>query len=361
MPSCHPFYSFRAITGLVSVVWLMSSLGLHAQTNLADPEAYREAKRIATVTFLDRSRSKEERLSAAKNLGYPEDKTLVALLEIGVDQGQDDAIRWEALRRYPFGDTYLDAVLKILNDPADGSETLDASLIEDVSRRIAFAPPPQVLQRIQATFRKLLDDKRDKVRLSAYRSLVGSHDPVAVNLLADSVKKGQGIPVPLAEAIDLLNEDGPVNHIGVLRQYLTNDNPLVQAQAARALAVDPESRPKIVELAKNPRTPLEVRLYALRALAREDSRFADYALPLVEDGRGDPKVRSAAMQAFAGRMNYNSVEPTNQVRFALAVEKLADDNARGTDEVRKMQEAAKQLNLYLRKSFPEIQKFYENR
>jgi hypothetical protein len=332
---------------------------LHAQTAPADPEAVQTTKRAATATFLDRSQPQEERLAALKDLGYPDDRTFAALFDVGVDRTQSDAIRWEALRRVQYGDRYLDVVLKILEDPKDGSEELDANLIADLSRRTVVTPPAKVRQRVQGVLRKMLDDKRDKVRLYVYRVLVANHDAVALNLLIESLREGQNVPIPLFEAIDLLDLDGSVNHIGTLRPYLHHEDPRVQAKAARALAVDPESRPAIVEMAKSTRTPEEVRLNALRALAREDGQFASYAIPLVADAGEAPAIRFAAMKDFAGRMNYSQVEPADQVRFAQAVEKLASDQSLRTEDSVKVKDAAQELHSYLRQAFPVIQKLYE--
>ncbi len=236
---------------LLCVVIAGMAPGLHAQARLADPEAYREAKRVATATFLDRGKPQEERLEALKDLGYPDDDTFAALLVLGTDRSQSDAIRLEALKRLRLEDNYFDVVLKVLEDPGDGSEEMDASLIQNLSQRITFIPPAKDRQRIQGVLRTLLDDKRDKVRLYAYRAAVSNHDLVAINVLAESLREGQNVPIPLADAIDLLDFDGSVNHIGTLRPYLSHADPHVQAKAARALAVDPESRPVIVELARS--------------------------------------------------------------------------------------------------------------
>jgi hypothetical protein len=349
----------RVLLGLALAACLTPVGLLRAQTKPADPEAVQDAKRAATATFLDRSRPQEERLAALQDLGYPDDRTFAALLDLGRDRTQSDAIRWEALRRLQYGENYINAVLKILSDPRDGGEELDASLIEDLSRRTVITPPAKVRQRIQSVLRKLLDDKRDKVRLQAYRVLVANHDSVALGLLVESLREGRGVPIPLDEAIDLLDQDGSINYIDTLRPYLRHADPRVQAQAALALAVDPESRPTIVELARNPNTPEEVRLNALRALANEDRQFASYAIPLVEDAGEDPAIRYAAMRDFVGRMNYNQVEPADQVRFAQAVEKLAADERLRADDAQKIREAAKELHLYLRQAFPVIQKHYE--
>jgi hypothetical protein len=349
----------RLLLGVAAVACIVPVHRLHAQTKAADVEVSRAAKRASTATFLDRKRSDTERLEAVKNLGYPEAETLVALLAVGADRTQSDTIRWEALRRVHYSDKYLDTVLKILADPQDGGEELDANLIQDLNQKTAFRLPASDQQRIQTVERKLLGDKRDKVRLYAYRALVSNHDQVALNQLVDGLRRGGKAPIPLPDAIALLDDDGSASYIGTLRPYLSHGDPRVQARAARALALDPESRPKIVELAKNPGSPEEVRLNALRGLAREDGGFASYAIPIVENPRESADVRYAAMHDFAGRLNYNKVDPADQVRFAEAVEKLAGDpelkSARGTE----VKEAARKLHLYLKQAFPEIQKHYE--
>jgi len=350
----------RWLLGAAAVACLTTQAPL-AQTSTVDAAAYRQAKNAATATFLDRKRSTKERLAATKDLGYPDNATIPRLLAIGADRSENDDIRWEALRRVRYGAGYREVVLKILADPNDGGEKLDANLIEDLSRRTTFIPPPRVRQQIQGVLRKLLDDKRDKVRLAAYRALVANHDQVAVNVLAESLRKGKDIPVPLAEAIDLIDQNGPVNHIVALRPYLAHSDSQVQANAARALAADPQSRAKIVELARNSAAPAVVRLNALRALAREDREFVGYAIPIVEDFEEAPAIRGAAMTAVAGRMNYHVVAAQDQVRFAMAVEKIAADKRLEGGDAVKLRESAGELHIYLRQAFPEVQKHYQNK
>lgn len=348
------------LPGVIAAASMVTNGQLPAQTKPADLEALRSAKRTATATFLDRKRPDTERLKAANDLGYPDPETLDALIAVGAEPTQSDAIRWEALRRVHYSEKYLDTVLKILADPQDGGEGLHANLIQDLSRKTAFSIPVRDQERIQTVERKLLGEKRDKVRLYAYRALISNHDLVAINQLVDSLRKQENVPIPLADAIDLLDEDGSVNYIGVLRPYLSNNDPRVQARAARALALDPESRPRIVELAMNPKSPDEVRINALRGLAREDATFVNYGIRIVENTQENPDIRYAAMHDLAGRLNYNKVEPADQVRFAEAVAKLTTEpelvrSERGA----KLNEAAKQLHLYLKEAFPEIKKHYE--
>jgi hypothetical protein len=313
-------------------------------------DAQRQEKQRATATFLDRSQPVAARLAAIDRMGYPDAKTQAALLDIGRDVTQNSAIRAAALRRHKFDEPYFDAILKILEDPADGDENLDTGLILDLGRRITFRSPPAAQQRFQAALRGLLDDTRPRVRLQAYRVLVASHDTVAINRLSESLRTRTNVPVPLSEAINLLNEDGPVNHIGVIRPYLDHDAAAVRAQAARALSVDPQSRPRIVAMAQDVRSPLEVRLLALRALAREDDGFPEYAIAIVGNARENPRVREAAMQAMVGRMNYKTVDPALQVRFATAVRAIASEPR--ADKA--LQTAAAELAAYLLKTFPAV-------
>ncbi|HEV2805764.1 MAG TPA: hypothetical protein VGW57_12640 [Chthoniobacterales bacterium] len=326
---------------------------LHAQTKVADAETYRATKRAATATFLDSKRPDAERLEAAKKLGYPEAES-AGFLAVGTDRAQSDSVRRIALG-FVHPAKFLEAAVKILDDPDDGGEELDAGLIQDISRRTTFRIPMQDQQRIQNVERKLLADKRPKVRLFAYRALVGNHDSVAINQLADSLRQQHDVPIPLPEAIDLLHDDGSSNHLTALRPYLNHEDPGVQAVAARALALDPESRGKIVELATNPRSPDEVRVNALRGLAREDDKFPSYAIALVENTEDKPAVRLAAMQDFVGRMNYGKVNLEDQTRFARAVKKIAGEDAARSEDAGKLRETAKQLVGYLKKAFPALQ------
>lgn len=353
----------RVLLGVAMAACLTPIEPLGAQKNSAEVNAGKaEARRAAISTLLDRSRSAEERLAAVKSIGYPDAKTFAALLTIGADRSESDAIRLAALRKHRFDDKYIDLVLKIITGPKDGGAELDANLVEDLNRRTTFTLPAKLKQRIIAAWKKLLDDPRDSVRLSAYRVLVYNHDPIAVNRLSESLRRKKNVPIPLHEAIELLDVDGSINHIVALRPYLTHDDPRVQGWAARALVVDPQSRPQIVKLANSSGTPEEVRLHALAALAREDERFASYAIPLIENVEEDGDVRYGAMHAFAGRMNYGKVAAADQVRFAQAVEKLAGERAlRTTDKEGKIRKDARDLLVYLKEAFPEVRKHHDKK
>ena len=121
--------------------------------------------------------------------------------------------------------------------------------------------------------------------------LVANHDPVAVNRLSESLRRRTNIPIPIDEAIELLDLDGPINHLGVLRPFLSDRDGRVRARAARALAADSQSRGSIVQMALDPQQPEEVRRFALRGLAREDERYGSYAIEIIESPREDGDVR----------------------------------------------------------------------
>jgi len=348
---------------LLAVVATLSLAAIvNAQTPAADPAVLnREAQRIAVQTFLDRTRPEKERLAAVPKIGFPDATTAASLLAVAADRTESDAIRLEALKKHRFDDKWLDLVLKILDDPNDGGELLDSGLTEHLNRRATFKLPADVRQRIQTTWRKLLDDPRDRVRLSAYRVLVANHDPVAVNRLSESLRRQSGIPIPLDEAIELLDLNGPINHLNVLRPYLIHGDPKVRARAARALAADAQSRGSIVQMANDPQLAAEVRLYALRGLAREDERFGSYAIALVENTREDGDVRFAAMHGYAGRLNYNRSSAEEQIRFALAVERIAADQEIRSESANRLRNEARKLLEHLKVAFPSVKQFYDAR
>lgn len=332
------------------------------EETLDDPESialYQAQKEAATETFLDPRAPKKARLEAAANLGYPEDETFQAMLRIGADPKADDEIRWQALRQHRFGEGYLDVVLSILEDSEDGGGELVGTLIEDLSRRTTFRLSAPIEQRIRAVLRDLLDDPRERVRVAAYRSLVGGHDTVAVNRLVEALNAGEAeVPIPLAEAIDLLDLDGSIYHIRTLQPYLDHEDSSVQAQAARALAVDPSRRPQIVDLALSRKAPEEVRLHALRALAREDEEFASYAIELVADSEESATIRHAAMKSLVGRMNYREVEASYQIRFAETVELLIDESTLQSKSGELLRREATKLLAYLQEAFPAVERHY---
>jgi hypothetical protein len=312
-------------------------------------------------TFLDRRRSEAERMSAASQILHPDEKRSEAFLGVAADRRESDAIRFEAFRRHRFDDKWLALALKVLDAPNDGGAMLDSNLSDELNRRLTFRLPAEVRQRIRATWRRLLDDPRDEVRLSAFRVLVANHDPVAVNRLSESLRRRTRSPIPLHEALDLLELDGSINHLTALRPYLDHSDPRVRAVAARALAVDSASRPRIIELATNPEESGDVRADALRGLSREDPKFGSYAIPIVENEQEHGDVRYAAMHSFVGRMNYNRVEPQEQVRFAQAVEKIAVGPSLRSDSAEQIRKEARELLENLKMAFPAVHQFYAPR
>lgn len=348
--------SIRILLMVVSILGIPASSGL-ANEGKIDPEAYRAEKLEATRTFLDLGKPKTVRLEAAKLLGYPEDDTFEKLLRIGKDPDEDDEIRLVALERYRFDEKYLDTVLGILADPHDGGELLNAGLIDNISRRTTFRQPAEVRQRIQNGLRERLSDARPAVRLAAYRALVSTQDAAAISQLVEGMRVDSP-PIPLADAIELLHTDGSMKHLGTLRRYLNHDDPSVRAQAARALALDPESREQIVRMATDIDIPFEIRSLALRALAREDESFMQYAIRLMLNRRESADVRYLAMKTAVGRMNYHKVPVKTKISFAEAVKQLSSGQGPMTTDGRDLAAEARKLFAYLLKAFPAIKRHY---
>lgn len=321
----------------------------------ADVAALRQAKVEATETFFDTTEDVEERLAAIQRMGYPEPETFDRLLEVATTSTEDDRVRLAAMKRYRYDDRYIGAVLDIIADPAE-SAMLASELIYDIARRTTFRQPAEIRQTLQAALRQRLDDPRAAVRLAAYRSLVSSHDMVAIDRIVEGVRNGSP-PIPMADAVELLDVDGPTRHVQTVQPLIEAQDPAVQAQAVRVLAVDPDSRQAVVDLASSRDTARQVRVNALRALSREDPEYFSYALRLMSNRQEDPDVRYAAIKGAMARMNYHQVPPEQQVRFGRTVQNIAG-TARGqvTSDGKDLAAEAKQLVAHLRKHFPVIRR-----
>ena len=339
---------------------LITNTAIHAQLTQAEVSALRDARVQATATFLDASEPVAARLLAAERLGYPDAETFDELLRVGQDRSDDNAIRLVALKRYRYDQQYIDTVLSVLADTTE-SDDLAAGLIEDISRRTTFRQPAEIRQQLQSALRERLTDTRDAVRLAAYRALVSSHDALAIDQLVQSLRDGGPVPIPIADAIELLDVDGPNKHLGTVRPFLANQDPSVQGQAARVLAVDQDSRQRVVDLAFDSTTPREVRLNALRALSREDEQYLAYALRLMANRTEDADVRYVAMEGGMIRLNYHNEPPESQIQFAIAVESLSGQSGVVTSQDLDVGAEAKRLSAHLRRYFPAVGKFFANR
>ncbi len=330
-----------------------------APTVVQDPVAYRAEKVNATETFIDASKPKGERIKAYPKLGYPDEETFTRLVQMGLDKNEDDQIRLLALQRARYDQKYFDAVLAILEDINNGGEILNAGLINDISRRTTFRHSADFRQRLQHALRDRLKDIRAQVRLAAYYALVPMHDVVAINNLIESLRSRNNIPIPVHTAIELLDVDGSAKHIVTIRPYLNSQDPLIQAQAARALAVDAKSRDQIISLVTNLELPPVVRENAIRALAREDEKFFAYALKLLSNKSDTPDMRLATMRASMGRINYHKVAGRVQVNFVRVVKSLSEEKGLKTQKGIDLTAEARHLYLHMRKRVPTVSKPFE--
>ncbi|MDX1502557.1 MAG: hypothetical protein R3325_09340 [Thermoanaerobaculia bacterium] len=324
----------------------------------AEAAALRAERAAATSTFLDSSQPVAERLQAVTRLGYPDEETMSALVRIGADTAEPDAVRLAALEKARYDEPYLDTVFEIIARPTESGE-LASELIYEVGRRTTFRQPAAVRQRLQSALRDRLDDPRDPVRLAAYRVAVASHDMVAVDRLVQPLKDGDRPPIPLGDALELLDVDGPAKHLVTARPFLRHPDARVQAQALRVLAVDPESRGEVIELVRSRSTARVARVSGLRALAREDEEYMAYALRLVADRSEDADVRYAALEGGMIRLNYHNEPADSQVRFALAVQALAAQPDGGvTSTGLDLGAEAKKLFDHLRRHFPAVRRHF---
>lgn len=333
-----------------SLIAVLFTTGLDV-AHAVDVAALRRAKVQATETFFNTSKDVKERLAAIQRMGYPDPETFERLLKVATKSTENDLVRLAAMKRYQYNDRYINAVLNIIADPTQ-SAMLASELIYDITRRTTFRQPAKVRQTLQAALRERLRDPRDAVRLAAYRSLVPSHDLVAIDRIVEGVRNGTP-PTPMADAVELLDVDGPTRHVKTVQPLIDTKDPAVLAQVVRVLAVDPDSRPAVVNLLLNRQTARQVRVNALRALSREDPEYFSYGLNLMSDRREDPDVRYAAIKGAMARMNYQQVPSEQQIRFGRVVQNIANTaGGQVTSNGKDLGAEAKRLVAHLQKYFP---------
>ena len=347
-------------TSIISSLILSLILSTTLCAQVQDTAKLRLNKEIATNTFFDKSKSKKDRLDAVKRMGYPEEATFNKLIALSKDKSDDKDIRLVALQTHRYDEAYFNAALEIISDATEPA-SLRAGLIKDIGQRTTFRMPSEMRQKLRAALRFRLDDPDESVRLAAYRALVPAHDIVAIDKLVESLRKGTNFTIPPADAIELLDVDGSSKHLTTLRPFLNHPDPKVQAQASRALANDPESRPRVVALATNKQTNTDTRKNALRGLAREDQSFMNYAIRIILDVEESADIRYEAMKDGMGRLNYKHEPDTVQIRFAQAIERVAAGRPARTSDGKELTAEAKQLLPHLQRNFPAIGRYYRLR
>lgn len=359
MPRTHPTWLRRtgAAGALLAALWLGSPISeAHAQDGEFDVEALRAALERDEQLVRSTQAGTEDRLAALQRVRYPDDEFAAALLGLGADRSEPPELRLAVLQRALFGPEYLDVVFGIIED-LEEPESLATGLVEDLGRRVTFRQPTDVRQRLQRVLRGRLEDSRPTLRLASFRILVASHDARAVDLLVSGLREGSP-PIPPAEAIALLDLDGTTKHLETVAPFLGDERDDVRAEAARVLASDPDRRSEVVGLVRDPTTAVSIRVRALRALAREDADFFDYALRLMQNRTEAADVRYAAMEGAMVRINYHGEQGPAQVRFAQAVEAIAGGPAATTSGGLDLKAEAKALLAHLQQNLPAVRRHY---
>ena len=345
----------QTTTTLSVMISLLLSITICAQEP-KDTARLKFARQTAINTFFDKARPVNERLNAIKNMGYPEDATFNRLISLAKDKTEDKDIRLAALKKHQYDEVYFATALEILNDPAEPA-SLKAGLVKDLGQRTTFRMPPEMRQQLQTALRARLDDPDQSVRLNAYRVLVAAHDIVAIDKLVESLRTNTNV-IPIQVGIELLDVDGSGKHFTTLRPFLNHPDPRVQAQASKALASDPQSKSRVIEIATNKSINNDTRKNALRGLAREDVNFMNYAINIILDPQESPDIRYQAMKDAMGRINYQNEPDTNQVRFAQAVERVAAGRPARTTDGKELTAEAKTLLAHLKKYYPPVGRYY---
>lgn len=294
----------------------------------AEIRASQERKQSALRTFLDRERPRAERVAAGQQLGRvtaPPD--VAALLGILRNRQEEDAIRALALEAIPSnaGPEALEETIAITTDPANGGEVLKEAAVARLQIFAQFSRQgidrePRIVEALRTAVRSEVPEIRD----GAMGFLAGRNDPVAVQVLEQSLRQPENAPFSKADAIAYLSSNDPRDHFGAIRPHLRDAEPETRIAAIMALSADPVSRPEIVGLAQRP-GDVKVREAALQSLSVNDREFPTYAVRLAENAQEDPKVRSVAVLELNKVLNRNQATPEQEQRITASLRSLVQE------------------------------------
>lgn len=341
-----------------ALLLLLLPTGPYACTAAPDAGAQEAQRPIPSPTLVADTRlSDAQRIAALEGLDFPSEEWQEVLLSVGTDRTASDDLRWECLRRHPIRDEYVLAVLAILADVQDGGTELNARLAQDLTGRLRLrVRDAELRQELYRVYRGLLRDERIEVRVPAFRALASQGEDLTIELIREGLRNPDEALIPPAEGLNLLYQHGAAQHFDVLRPYLSAEAPSVLAMAVLALGNDVQSQPEIRRLLASRKTPERVRVAALDALRREDERFGELVVAILEDRQESIALQAEAIRRYVGRLNYDERPEEEQVRFAMAVDEFA---RRGRSKAQL--DARKELIPYLRANFAAIDGYFDQR
>lgn len=301
---------------------LLSALAL-----MLCPSGHAQEDRAATLrTLADKQVPSKERVALGWQFGTARSAEEVkALQALANDVQQDDDVRFVAIMTLREDPSFRPVIVRILRDPANGGAVLRVKAIHHLGR-LRLNPNSGEFRELLDVLRALLKDPRPEVRYQAVSRLVAHKDPAGIQALTDSLREPKDAVATKPQAIELLRIAGPGAHTALIRPYLDDADPNVRREAALALGVDPESRPRIALLLKDKKQPIEVRKAALEGLSL-DPGFASYALEIVKDDGEDNDMRLFAVERLAGTPQFSAMAAPDQITFAKVADSIAKSGA----------------------------------
>lgn len=264
--------------------------------------------RDAAAVFLDRTRSVEERASAARRVpAFGDPEQVAAAAAVVLDPAETPQIRTLALSRIEHAvDRHPELVTGVLRLAATPTTPLELRrAAARVVAGLSFSSFSMVRrsEELLPALRSMTSDPELDLRLTAFGILATAGDDFAQQRLLECVRSPATAPLPVRDCIRLLGLQRHGDASPLLHQLLLQPpDEATRLQVIRLLGGYAESRPALLELLRDPGRSEEVRLAVLGALYANDlAAFADAALPLVQDESAGDALRVYGIQAVRQR------------------------------------------------------------
>ena len=265
------------------------------------PHLSDEANDRAIQDFFDVQLPPDQRQKAGEAIQYLSRDYFGNIGLLLCNEQEPEALRIIAIKKVPAA-AILDSLLHVLETaPADQRTELAVAAAQAVRVATVSESGHEQRQQISRILRRFINTPCSEVRDVALAVLVGSHDPEAVRFIKDSLSgKVEGCNLLPANAISLLAFEDPVQHLNVIRPFLSSPDANVCVEAIRAVEFDPATRQTISQLLQDRGRPLEVRRAALKASERDMPTCLTTVNGLIMDANEAPELRLEAVNALAG-------------------------------------------------------------
>jgi FtsP/CotA-like multicopper oxidase with cupredoxin domain/peroxiredoxin len=154
------------------------------------------------------------------------------------------------------------------------------------------------MAKVTAVWQANLTDAEPAVRLLSARSLAQFQDAKVIQWLVEELKAHENRGIPAAESIyALVTASAVVPNYDVVQSYFDDADSQAAIAAIYALGKDDRAFDKILQIATDPRRPVDVRSAAIRALAGAGLNAKDKLWSIVQNPQEPVSLRREAVSA----------------------------------------------------------------